>query len=134
MTMTRHQPTGALTCPTPTGRWRRWLDLRVFRVGAVSGLLGGLCCIAGAIAVGSGLAGLSAVSRLMDRYQPYFIAASVLMMAWWLLRALRGQSQRLAGRQRVAIVVRGLGRRVAPMGITYAITLMGSMAVSQLLR
>ncbi len=59
----------------------------------------GLCCIAGAITVGTGLAGLSAASRLMDRYQPYLIATSVLMMAWWLLRTLRQMGQRPAGRQ-----------------------------------
>jgi hypothetical protein len=59
------------TCPTSTRPQRRWLDPRVLGVGSDSGLLGGLCCITGAIAVGSGLAGLSAAGRLMDRYQPY---------------------------------------------------------------
>jgi len=56
--MTKHEASAPTTCSTPTARWRRWLDPRLFRVGAGSGLLGGLCCIAGAIAVGSGLGGL----------------------------------------------------------------------------
>ncbi len=121
------------TCPTPTRPQRRWFDLRALGVGAGSGLLGGLCCIAGAIAVGSGLGGLSAASRLMDRYQPYFIAASVLMMAWWLLRTLRVLGQRPTGRGRVAGVARALGRQLAPMGVVYAATLLATMAVAQLL-
>ncbi len=93
----------------------------------------GLCCIAGAITVGTGLAGLSAASRLMDRYQPYLIATSVLMMAWWLLRTLRQMGQRPAGRGRIAVMTRALGRQLAPMGMVYAGTLLASMALSQLL-
>jgi hypothetical protein len=100
-------------------------------VGAGSGLFGGLCCIAGAIAVGSGLAGLSAAGRLMDRYQPYLIAASVLMMAWWLLRTFRAQRQRPDGPGRAAAVARTLGRQLVPMGVMYAGTLLVTMAVSQ---
>ncbi len=102
-------------------------------MGAGSGLLGGLCCIAGAITVGTGLAGLSAASRLMDRYQPYLIATSVLMMAWWPLRTLRQMGQRPAGRGRIAVMTRALGRQLAPMGMVYAGTLLASMALSQLL-
>jgi hypothetical protein len=82
--MTKHEASAPracpTTCPTATARWRCWLDPRLFRAGAGSGLLGGLCRIARAIAVGSGL-GLGLASRLMDRYQPYLIAASLLMMA-----------------------------------------------------
>jgi len=55
------------------------------------------------------------------------------MTAWWAARTLRMQGQRLAAGQRVAIVVRGLGRQVAPTAIAYAVTLLGAMAVSQLL-
>jgi hypothetical protein len=69
----------------------------------------------------------------MDRFQPYFIAASLLMMAWWAARTLRAQGQRLVAGQRVAVAVRGLGQQVAPMAIAYAVTLLGAMAVSQLL-
>jgi len=98
---------------------RRWLDPRVLGVGAGSGLLGALCCIAGAIAVGSGLGGLSFAGTLMDRYQPYFITVSVLMMAWWLLRTVRVQSQGMAGDGLVALVRRA-ARPVALMGAAYA--------------
>jgi hypothetical protein len=121
------------TCPTATRSQRRWFDPRVLGVGAGSGLLGGLCCIAGAIAVGSGLAGLSAAGRLMDRYQPYLIAASVLMMTWWLLRTVRALGQRPSGRGRVGVVARALGRQLAPMGVMYVATLLATMAVAQLL-
>jgi hypothetical protein len=121
------------TCPTPTTSPRRWFDPRALGMGAGSGLFGGLCCIAGAIAIGSGLGGLSAAGSLMDRLQPYLIAASVLMMAWWLLRTVRAQAQRPAGRGRVAVVARALGRQLAPMGIMYAGMLLATMAVSRLL-
>jgi hypothetical protein len=121
------------TCPSPTRPQRRWFDPRALGMGAGLGLLGGLCCIAGAITVGTGLAGLSAASRLMDRYQPYFIAASVLMMAWWLVRTLRQMGQRPAGRGRVTVVARALGRQLAPMGVVYAGMLLATMVLSQLL-
>jgi len=117
---------------TPTTPTRRWFDPRNLGVGAGSGLLGGLCCIAGAIAVGSGLAGLSFAGRLMDRYQPYFIAASVVMMAWWLLRTLREPGRRPAGRGGVAAVTWAFGRQLVPMGVMYAGTLLVTMAVAQL--
>jgi hypothetical protein len=126
MTMTKP------SCPAPTTSSRRWFDPRTLGMGAGSGLFGGLCCIAGAIAVGSGLAGLSAVGSLMDRYQPYFLAASVLMMAWWLLRTVRAQAQRSAGRGSVAIVARALGRQLAPLGVMYAGMLLATMAVARL--
>jgi hypothetical protein len=120
------------SCPTPARPSRRWFAPRVLGVGAGSGLLGGLCCIASAIAVGSGLGGLSVAGSLMDRYQPYFIAASMLMMAWWLLRTLRAMGRRPAGRGTVAVVAGAVGRQLAPMGIVYAGTLLVTMAVSRL--
>ena len=121
------------TCPSPTRPQRRWFDPRALGMGAGSGLLGGLCCIAGAITVGTGLGGLSAASRLMDRYQPYLIATSALMMAWWLQRTLRQLGQRPASRGRIKVVASALGRQLAPMGVVYASTLLASMALSQLL-
>jgi hypothetical protein len=69
----------------------------------------------------------------MDRYQPYLIAASVLVMAWWLLRTLRAHGQRPVGRGGMAVVARALGRQLVPMGIVYAGTLLVTMAVAQLL-
>lgn len=122
------------SCPAPTRPQRRWFDPRTLGMGAGSGLFGGLCCIAGVIAVGSGLGGPSAAGRLMDRYQPYLIAASVLTMAWWLPRTLRLHDlHRATARGRVAVVARALGRQLAPMGIMYAGALLATMAVSQLL-
>ncbi len=120
-----------MTQPTPTTSSRRWFDPRVLGIGASSGLFGGLCCIAGAVAVGSGLAGVSFAGRLMDRYQPFFLAFSVFMVVWWLLRTLRAQDQRPSGRGGVAVVAWTLGRQLVPMGIVYAGTLLVTMAVSQ---
>jgi hypothetical protein len=120
------------SCPPPTRSSRRWFDPRTLGMGAGSGLFGGLCCIAGAIAVGSGLGGVAGAGGLMDRYQPYLIAASVLTMAWWLLRTVRAQAQRPAGRGSVAIVARALGRQLAPMGVMYAGMLLATMAVARL--
>jgi hypothetical protein len=76
---------------TSTPRWRRWTDLRSLRASLGSGLLGGACCIASAIATAAGLGAAGFFTTLMDRYQLYFIIGSVAIMALWLLRHLRRQ-------------------------------------------
>lgn len=64
---------------------------RFFAVGGfLSGVAGGVCCFAGAIAVGLGLGGVSVLETMMDRYQPLFLVASILLMGVWLGRAARG--------------------------------------------
>lgn len=84
--------------PGHTRRYRRFLG-----AGAGSGLLGSICCVGSAIAVGTGIGGLSFFTNWMSRYQAYFIAASVAVMAAWLFRVIRrngaGQGVKATARQ-----------------------------------
>lgn len=89
-------------------------------VGFMSGALGGLCCIGSAVAVGAGIAGLSFFTTWMERYQLYFIAASVLIMLVWLWRTARTYGFSRFG---LGAMIRGLRRRMVVMGVTYAVTL-----------
>ncbi len=61
-------------------------------VGGTAGLAAGLCYAGSAIAAGAGLGGLSLFTVWMHRYQPYMIAATVLLLGWWLGRTLRAMS------------------------------------------
>lgn len=114
---------------------RRWVDRGFLPgVGAGSGLLGGLCCVGGAVAVGLGWSGLSFLGAWMGRDQIYFVAGSAVLMLLWLARVARpygftGQGLRHAGR--------ALGRHALIMGIVYAATLgltMAAYALFQRLR
>lgn len=96
--------------------------------GVVSGLVGGLCCVAGAIAAGLGLGGVDFFATLMGRYQVYFVAASVLVMAAWLARSLR-RGERGGGRGAAA---RRLARPAIVMAAMWALTLAVAMAASRL--
>lgn len=121
------EPTALLEKPTP--RRRRWTDPRSLRASLGSGLLGGLCCIGAAITTAAGLGAAGFATTLMQRYQPYFIAASLAVMAWWLVRQLRRQGVSPLDFRAVA---RSIGRQAIVMGIVYAITLGVAMAVAQL--
>lgn len=96
--------------------------------GFVSGLVGSLCCMIGAVAVGLGLAGVGFAGTLMARYQLWFIAASLLLMAAWMAWTLRRERVSVGasgwGRGDVAIVARTLIPQVAVMGGVYALTLL----------
>jgi len=48
--------------------------------------------VGSAIAVGAGIGGLSFFSVWMDRYQPCVIGATLLMLLWWLGRAIRAMT------------------------------------------
>ena len=57
--------------------------------GAGCGLVGGACCVGGAVVKGVGIASVASVSSFVDSATPYFIGASiVLMLAWafWMFR------------------------------------------------
>jgi hypothetical protein len=110
-------------------RWRRWADLRSLRASLGSGLLGGVCCIASAIATAAGLGAAGFFTTLMDRYQLYFIIGSVAIMALWLLRHLRRQGISPLDFRAVA---RTVGRQAIVMGVVYIITLGIAMAAVQL--
>lgn len=108
----------------PAGRIRRYR--RFLGTGVGSGLLGGICCVGSALAVGAGIGGLSFFTTWMSRYQIYFIAASIAIMAAWLTHVIRrnaaGQGLRAAARQ--------ISRQVLTMAAVYAITLLAGMAAA----
>ncbi|MDA8320738.1 MAG: hypothetical protein M0030_13150 [Actinomycetota bacterium] len=56
------------------------------------GAAAGLFCIGSAIAVGAGTGGLSFFTAWMNRYQPYAIAVTLLLLLSWLGRTLRAMS------------------------------------------
>jgi hypothetical protein len=109
--------------PTPTGHRR--LAAR----GALSGLLGGVYCIAGAVAVGLGLGGAGFFATLMDHYQGLFIAASLALMAVWLIRTARATGLRRAGLPHTGRI---LTHHTMVMGGVYAVTLALALPLSML--
>jgi hypothetical protein len=115
-------PPAGPACPTAPSR-RRFLG-----AGLGSGLLGGVCCIGSAVAVGAGISGLSFFSTWLELYQPYFIAASMLVMALWLVRQVRRHA-RGGGRGALAAFFRGTWRQLVVMAVVYAVTLGIAMAV-----
>jgi hypothetical protein len=101
--------------------------------GVFGGLVGGVCCMIGAVAVGLGLAGASFASTVMDRYQVWAMAASLVVLVVGLARSLRA-TRAGAGQARVDLRRAGrmLVRHAAVMGATYAITLLAVVALSRL--
>lgn len=97
--------------------------------GFLSGVAGGVCCFVGAIAAGLGLGGVSLFGTLMDRYQPFFLVASLLLMGFWLSRAARGTAAAGGG---VRGMVRAAGRPVLVMGVTWSMTLVVAMVAARL--
>jgi hypothetical protein len=95
--------------------------------GVASGVIGGLCCLAGAIAVEVGLGGAGFFGALMKNYQPYFMAASVALMGLWVARAVH-RARTAGGGLRG---LRGIARPVSVMGVTWAVTLVGAVAVAR---
>jgi hypothetical protein len=61
-------------------------------VGTSCGVLGGICCVGKAVAVGAGLGAASFLVTWMDRYQLYFVAASMGLLAIWLAGLIRPSS------------------------------------------
>src|SRR6266536_159577 len=105
MTHQVDRPPAAPACPATPSR-RRFLG-----AGLGSGLLGGVCCLGSALAIGAGVGGLSFFSTWADRYQVYFVAASMLVMALWLVRQARRHAS--GG---LAAFVRGTWRQLVVMG------------------
>ena len=64
----------------------------------------------------------------MDRYQPYFLVASLLLMGFWLRRAARGTAAVGGGGSGV---VRAVGRPALVMGVTWSVTLAVAMVAAQ---
>jgi hypothetical protein len=114
-------PPAGPACPTAPSR-RRFLG-----AGLGSGLLGGICCIGSAVAVGAGISGLSFFSTWLELYQPYFVAASMLVMVVWLVRQIRRHAHG-GGRRALTAFVHGTWRQLVVMGVVYAVTLGIAMA------
>jgi hypothetical protein len=102
------------------GAPRAWLDKRSVWVGGLGGALGGLCCVAGAVALATGAGVLSSLTTWQDRFGPYFIAASVLLMIAWLTRQANSFGWSRDGLRRAGQVV---GRQALVMGVIYGATL-----------
>lgn len=104
--------------------------------GVISGLVGSLCCMMGAIAVGLGLAGVGFAGTLMARYQLWFIAASLVLMGSWLAWSLRRERASAGatgwGRADLRVAVRTLLPQVAVMGGVYSVTLVMTAMVSSM--
>lgn len=111
----------APACPAAPSR-RRFL-----RAGLGSGLLGGVCCLGSALAIGAGVGGLSFFSTWMERYQVYFVVASVLVMVLWLVRQARRHA-----RGGFLAFARVIWRQLLVMGAVYAVTLGIAMAVVEI--
>ena len=82
-----------------------------------------------AIAVGTGIGGLSFFTTWMSRYQVYFIAASIAVMALWLARVIR----RNGAGQGVKAAARQISRQVLTMAAVYLVTLLAGMAAAGLI-
>jgi hypothetical protein len=109
---------------TPAGR----IDGNGPAASVLSGVAGGACCFAGAIAAGLGLGGVSVLEAMMDRYQPLFLVASVWLMGVWLGRAARGAERAGVG---VRGVLRVAGRPAVVMGVTWSVTLVVAMIAAR---
>jgi len=92
--------------------------------GASSGLVGGACCVTGAIASVCGLASAAAVSSFIDSTMPFFIALSIVTLVISLVLMLREQGI-AAGT--LAQTVRRQGLAVAS---AYSVVFGGSMALT----
>jgi hypothetical protein len=112
---------GTAGCAAPPPN-RRFLG-----AGLGSGLLGGVCCFGSALAIGASIGGLSFFSTWMERYQIYFVLASALVMALWLVR--QAHRARTGGGSTVRAFLRGARRQLVVMGAGYLITLGLAMAV-----
>jgi hypothetical protein len=87
-------------------------------------MVGGACCAGGAVVKGLGLASAASISSFVGAATPYFIAASVLMMAvwaFWLLRQTGYQPKPFA---------RSLVRNGITMGAIYGVTLGATMVIA----
>jgi hypothetical protein len=78
------------------------------------------------LGAGAGIGGLSSFTTWMSRYQVYFIAASIAVMALRLARVIRrngaAQGARAAARQ--------ISRQVLTMAAVYLVTLLAGMAAA----
>src|SRR5438128_3516615 len=112
------------------GSRRSWFEGRVAGAGTCAGVLGGFCCIGKAIAVGTGLGALSFFGTWMQRYQLFFILASLGMLTLWFVGLIRtygmtGHGLLVAARSSARHGLGCLGTYVVTLAVT-----MGAMAAA----
>lgn len=98
------------------------------RGGLLSGLLAGVCCVTGALAVGLGLGGATFFTTVMDHYQVYFMLASLGVMAIMIARTIRRSG---TGHRGLRTVARAVRRPVTVMATVYGLTLVVAFAASR---
>lgn len=103
---------------------------RLVGAGAGFGILGSICCIGSAIAVGAGIGGLAFFTTWMNRYQMYIIAVTIAIMAAWLVRLARKDGVRRG----LTASARLIWRQAVVMGAAYGITLLATLTISGLIR
>jgi hypothetical protein len=93
--------------------------------------------VGSAIAVGAGFGGLSFFTVWMNRYQPYLIAVTLLLVLWWLGRTMRaltaGHSDGPPWR-RLASASRPAALHAAACLVSYGLLLALAMGISGLVR
>lgn len=82
--------------------------------GFVSALVGSVCCVGGAVAVATGVGALSFFQVWMNKYQIYFILASLALMALAAVRMTRKYGLRHAKQMLI--------RHAAVMVVVYVVT------------
>lgn len=94
--------------------------------GAGCGIVGGACCAGGALLTGLGISSSAAVSSLVGDAQPYFIAASVVMMVGWVFWIAR------RARFKPRVFAPMLVRDGLVMAVIYGVVLLTSMGLASL--
>ncbi len=92
--------------------------------GAGCGLVGGACCVGGAVVKGVGIASVASVSSFVDSATPYFIGASIVLMltwAFWMFRQVGFSPARFAP---------VMARHGVVMVVIYGVTLGTTMLIA----
>lgn len=101
-----------------------WPERRSAEAGAGCGVVGGACCAGGAAVQGLGLASAASVSNFVGVATPFFIGASVVLMAGWLIWMARRVNFKPAAMGRTVV------RQAVVMGIIYAAVLASSIGIA----
>ena len=101
-----------------------WPEHHSAEAGASCGLVGGACCVGGAVVKGLGIASVASISSFVSTATPYFIGASVVLMLAWALWLFRRTGYRTRSFARMMI------RHGAVMAGIYAVTLGATMALA----
>lgn len=89
-----------------------------------------MCSIGAAVTTAAALGAAGFFTTLMDRYQIYFILASIALMLLWLARQLRRHGTSLKSLRAIGSAV---GIHALVMGVVYAATVGLTLGVAQLI-